>query len=251
MVVPGVRMLTAIPRRLPRSGVRDAGGRENLRLSRPKRGHVPGREVSMSDSPAESSAIDCQSWLDRHGDYLYRYALRTVRRTEAAEDLVQETLLAAWRGRAAFGGRSSERSWLTAILKRKVIDWLRTTVRERARTAEPGPDELDDAAFTKSEKWKGTWKPVAWATDAPDSDTTRAEFWEVVRSCSGKLPPRLRDVFVLRHLEEAESEEICQAAGITPSNLWVMLHRARLRMWRCLTQNWYGTAPSESKAGDA
>lgn len=203
----------------------------------------------MPEPSAEPSAVDCQAWLDRHGDYLYRYALRTVRRAEAAEDLVQETLLAAWRGRAKFAGRSSVRSWLTAILKRKVIDWLRATVRERERTSEVGADKVEDAAFAKSDKWRAKSKPTEWETDGPDSDASRAEFWEVVRSCSGKLPPRLRDVFVLRHLEEAEAAEICQAVDITPSNLWVMLHRARLRMWRCLTRNWYGTDPSEPKAG--
>ena len=204
----------------------------------------------MSDSPPPAPpepAVDCQLWVDRHGDYLYRYALRSVRRSEVAEDLVQETLLAAWKGRAGFEGRSNERSWLTAILKRKVIDWLRATVRERARMGESQGDDFEDGLFDDTGHWRA--KPKEWATAAPDADATRAEFWEVVQSCSGKLPARLRDVFVLRHLEEADAAEICQAVAITPSNLWVMLHRARLRMWQCLSKNWYGLDAGKPKAG--
>jgi RNA polymerase sigma-70 factor (ECF subfamily) len=204
----------------------------------------------MSNTPspvAVPDEVDCQRWVERHGDYLYRYALRTVRRDDAAEDLVQDTLLAAWRGRAGFAGRSSERSWLTAILKRKVIDWLRAAVRERARTADTPADDFEAGLFDDTHHWRK--RPKKWANTAPDADATRAEFWEVVRSCSGKLPPRLRDVFVLRHLEESEAAEICQRVAITPSNLWVMLHRARLRMWRCLTENWYGLDTTEPKAG--
>lgn len=204
----------------------------------------------MSDSPPPAPGpVDCHAWVERHGDYLYRYALRSVRRSEVAEDLVQETLLAAWRARAGFAGRSSERSWLTAILKRKVIDWLRAAVRERARTSDAPTDDFEATMFDESGHWRV--KPGEWSSSAPDADASRAEFWEVVRSCSGKLPPRLRDVFVLRHLEETEAQEICQAVDITASNLWVMLHRARLRMWQCLSRHWYGRDTTEPKAGGA
>lgn len=202
----------------------------------------------MSDV-AQPQVADSRRWVELHGDYLYRYALRSVRRSEVAEDLVQETLLAAWRGRDGFAGRSSERSWLTAILKRKVIDWLRAAVRERARTADATADEVEAGLFDDTDHWRA--KPRDWASAAPDADSSRAEFWDVVRSCSGKLPPRLRDVFVLRHLDEAEAADICQAVDITPTNLWVMLHRARLRMWQCLSKNWFGHDTTDPRAGTA
>lgn len=194
-----------------------------------------------SPEQPRAAPLDPHGWVDRHGDYLYRYALGKVGRGEAAEDLVQEALLAAWRGRAKYAGRATERNWLTAILKRKVIDWLRATVRDRVRT-EPGDDGWADKQFSGG-KWKAG--PGDWLSDAPEAGAERAEFWDTVHGCTDKLPTRLRDVFVLWHLDERPTDEVCQAARVTPTNLWVMLHRARLRMWRCLTRNWYGVEPDD------
>ncbi len=198
--------------------------------------HTPQLPEHLRGAP-----LDPHGWVERHGDYLYRFALGKVGRGEAAEDLVQEALLAAWRGRARYGGRATERSWLTAILKRKVIDWLRAAVRNRGRV-EPGDDGWVDKQF-RGGKWRTG--PDEWEADTPGAGVERREFWEVVSGCTGKLPPRLRDVFVLWHLDERPTDEVCQAAKVTPTNLWVMLHRARLRMWRCLTRNWYGVDPDD------
>lgn len=200
----------------------------------------------MSPTPLHNPTLnepplDPHRWVDRHGDYLYRYALGRVRQGEAAQELVQETLLAAWRGRAGFRGRSSERSWLTAILKRKVIDWLRRAVRDRKQTDKA--DGWADKLFTTDGRWKSG--PGEWASDTPEAGAERDEFWVVVGGCTHKLPPRLRDVFVLWHLEEQPAEGVCRAAGVTTNHLWVMLHRARLRMWRCLSRAWYGIDPDD------
>lgn len=193
--------------------------------------------------PPAHPALDPQRWVERHGDYLYRFAVGRVRRGEVAEELVQDTLLAAWRGRASFGGRASERSWLTAILKRKVIDWLRAAVRDRKRQEEPAEDAWADKLFTSG----GTWKrsPDEWAADTPEGGVEREEFWAAVGVCVQKLPPRLRDVFVLWHLDDRPADEVCRAARVTTNNLWVMLHRARLRMWKCLSRAWYGIDPDD------
>jgi RNA polymerase sigma-70 factor (ECF subfamily) len=187
--------------------------------------------------------LDPAGWVDRHGDYLYRYALRTVRRPEAAEDLVQDALLAAWRNRDGFRGQADERTWLTAVLKRKVIDWLRRTVRERA-AAGPPPGDPADASFTARGKWATA--PPRW----PAADAERDEFWAVVRGCADRLPPRLREVFVLRHLDDQPADDVCRAAGVAPGNLWVMLHRARHGMWLCLGRNGFGQPPATGKAGE-
>ena len=203
--------------------------------------------LTRKEHPLTDNGIDPQRWVDNHGDYLYRYALRNVRRPDVAEDLVQETLLAAWRGRDGFVGRAKERSWLTAILKRKVIDWLRLTIRERKHRAAGGPDERGHDPFGRSGKWRTS--PKRWLTETPDSDAERAEFWDVIHGCVSKLPPRLRETFVLWHLDEKPGDEVCQAIDITPGNMWVMLHRARLRMWQCLTKNWYGLEPTNEKGG--
>jgi RNA polymerase sigma-70 factor (ECF subfamily) len=176
--------------------------------------------------------------MDRHGDHLYRFALARVRRPDVAEDVVQETLLAAWRGRAGFAGAAAERTWLTAILKRKVVDWLRQRVRERP--APDGPDPFADDLFTA----RGTWRvpPGRWG---PHDPAERAEFWAVLHACVGKLPPRLHDAFALRYLDEADGATVCQELGLTPTNFWAVLHRSRLRMWRCLSANWFGDGPAE------
>lgn len=194
-----------------------------------------------TDRPA--AAADPRGWVDRHGDYLYRFALARVRRAEAAEDVVQEALLAAWRGRAEFTGGASERTWLTAILKRKVIDWLRRQVRERPADLDE-PDAFTAALFTR----RGGWKvpPGRWHRDDPAGPAERAEFWAALHACAGTLPARLHAVFALRYLDEADGAAICQELGLTPSNLWAMLHRARLRMWRCLSARWFGEAPPEA-----
>jgi len=186
-------------------------------------------------------ALDPRGWLDRHGDHLYRFALARVRTAGVAEDLVQETLLAAWQGRAGFAGQASERSWLTAILKRKVVDWVRRRVRER--TAGSAAEDAEEAAFDPFDRG-GHWKksPADWARGNPAEHLNRAEFWATLHACLGKLPPRLHDVFVLRYLDEQPGEQVCQGLGLTPANFWVMLHRARLRMSWCLSANWFGDA---------
>ena len=183
---------------------------------------------------------DPAGWLDRHGDYLYRFALARVRQPDAAEDLVQETLLAAWAGRAGFAGRAAERSWLTAILKRKAVDWLRRRVRERAYLeSAASPDPATAGRFTARGKWRE--RPPAWAD--PGGGLARAEFHAAVAACLGRLPPRLREVFTLRHLDETAGDEVCRELGLTPANLWVMLHRARLRLGGCLTETWSRDTP--------
>lgn len=177
-------------------------------------------------------------WLSRHGDALYRFAYARVRRREVAEDLVQEALVAAWRGRGEFAGQAAERTWLTAILKRKVIDWLRVQVREQ----QPAPDESEGTIadlFDARGKWKTP--PVRWTHDDPADLAERQEFWTVMTACAGKLSSRLRNVFTLRYLDDAAADAICQQVGLTPTNLWVTLHRARLQVWQCLSRNWFGT----------
>ncbi len=197
--------------------------------------------MSESDTP-HAALLDPQVWVGRHGDYLYRFAVARVRRQDAAEDLVQETLLAAWKGRVGFDGTASERTWLTAILKRKVIDWLRRQVREPlAVDSNADPERFEIELFTRRGEWKVP--PQSWDRVRSVEALDRDAFWAVLYSCMDKLPVRLRDVFALRYLDEAATESLCQDLSLTPSNLWVMLHRARLRMWWCLSRNWFGEEP--------
>jgi RNA polymerase sigma-70 factor (TIGR02943 family) len=193
---------------------------------------------SSGTRPSSFAGLDAQRWLERHGDYLYAYALQRIRRTEAAEDLVQETLLAAWTNRDGFAGEASERTWLTAILKRKVIDRLRRRVRD-GLAGPPSAELIDDLLFDRHGEWKRSAAAAKCAD--PSAGIERAEFWMAMRGCLAKLPTRLHDAFVLRYLDQAAGKDISRELGLSDANLWVILHRARLRLWHCLSDR--GHAP--------
>ena len=191
----------------------------------------------MHDTPGRLS--DPATWLDQHGDSLYRFALLRVRNPTTAEDLVQETLLAAWRAKAGFAGQAAERTWLIAILKNKLIDHFRRTSRE---TPLPDMADTDDAIDALFAQHNGHWarSPAAWAN--PDDALEQAEFWRVFQDCLADLPARQAQAFTLTEIDGLSTEELCKALAAQPSNVWVMLHRARLRLRECLEQRWFGAA---------
>src|SRR5438094_2117897 len=173
-------------------------------------------------------------WVDDDGECLYRYALVRVRKPEVAEDLVQETFLAAVRGYEKFGGRSSERSWLAGILKmkNKIVDHFRKLGRETSFTdMEFLSDEFSEK-FVSVGFWNHDLGPHEWKPE-PDEVIHRSEFWQVMRACLAKLPQKVRDVFTMREMDDVPSKEICVILSITDSNLWVMLYQAHmvLRVW--------------------
>jgi RNA polymerase sigma-70 factor (TIGR02943 family) len=194
-------------------------------------------ENTMSEGfPAENCSTrpdlpDPAEWRGHYGDALDRYALARLRRPDDAEAAVQEALLAALRARGQFQGRSQPLTWLMAILKRKVVDRLRTAARE-AR----GTDLNDlDAWFDARGKWRKS--PRRW--DDPAAAAERSEFWPVVRRCLARLPARMGAAFALRVLDEQAPAEVCHELGISPDNLWVLMHRARLQLVRCLELHWF------------
>jgi RNA polymerase sigma-70 factor (ECF subfamily) len=189
------------------------------------------RPFSGDDSSTSHRQLpEPAEWLSRYGDALYRYALARLRRPQEAEEAVQETLLAALKARRQFQGRSHPRTWLMGILKRKVVDRLRAAAREASGVA----TDLD-AWFDGRGKWRRP--PVRW--DDPAAAAERSEFWRVVRRCLAKLPARMGAAFTLRTLDEQEPGEVCRQLAVSPANLWVLLHRARLRLVRCLEIHWF------------
>lgn len=176
--------------------------------------------------------LDPQRWLTEHGDYLFRYARRRLRSAELAEDAVQETLLAALRARDGFKGGSSERTWLTGILKHKVVDIIRQQARE---VTAPGSGDEDDAQdwealFDQSGHWHQTFEE--WKTPETELDNSRLR--QALQDCLDGLKPSLAHIFSLRELTGMATEEICKELNITATNAWVMLHRARLFLRECL-----------------
>lgn len=199
---------------------------------------LPGIGDMKEERPvADRQRSDPETWVDRHGDYLYRYALSRIQNPAFAEDLVQETFLAALRSHESFEHRSSERTWLTSILKHKIIDHLRRTQREQPfHDADTFPESIDDL-FDKKGQWKE--KPVKWTVN-PLKLLEQKEFWEVLNRCLSELPERLTQAFKLREMEGLGCEEICNVLNISSSNCWVMLYRARMALRRCLEVNWFG-----------
>src|SRR5689334_6812561 len=184
-------------------------------------------------------------WVDEHGDVLYRYALARVRRPEVAQDLVQETLLAAIRSQERFAGQSSVRSWLCGILKHKLSDYYRKLGRETSFTdLEFLEDECADR-FVPEGFWVHMNGPKEWRPE-PDEVMHRDDFWKTMRDCLGKLPEHIATVFMMREMDEVESKEICVTLSISENNLWVMLHRARMALRECLAVNWFENPEARS-----
>lgn len=184
-----------------------------------------------SAHPPRSAAL---GWLEAHGDALYAFALARVRDPDAAEDLVQETLLSALGSAEQFLGRSAERTWLIGILRHKLVDQLRRSLRERpvGDVAEDGMAELFDD--------RGHWRacPSRWSAD-PRELAESAEFREVLARCLARLPARMAQLFWLRESEGMETSELCEQLAVSPANLWTLLHRARCGLRRCLTLHWF------------
>jgi len=183
---------------------------------------------------------EAEKWLELHGSALYSYALLQTRDEHHAEDLLQETLVAALQAREKFSGTSSTRTWLIGILKHKIIDLFRLHAREFSFDEPPSGGELteavDDDFFDHTEHWKDAL--TDWKT--PERELDRDSFLRFLQFCLEHLPPRVARLFLLRELMEETTEIICKELAITPTNLWTMLHRARLSLRQCLDKNWMG-----------
>lgn len=190
-----------------------------------------------SAAPATPSPLsDPTRWVDDHGDYLFKYAMARLRDETLAEDAVQETFLAALKGGKSFQGRSAEKTWLVGILKNKIIDHFRKSGRETSFT------DLNFYQGEESDRFAGDgWiherGPQEWPD--PGKSLDNELFWQTYRECTGKLPSKVAAVFNLREVDGLDSKEVCALLHISESNLWVMLHRARMALRRCLESNWF------------
>ncbi|MGB4812949.1 MAG: sigma-70 family RNA polymerase sigma factor [Methylophilaceae bacterium] len=179
-------------------------------------------------------STNMNDWLNEHGDYLYRFALARLRNTHQAEDVVQETFLAAIKS-PNFAEQSSARTWLTGILKHKIIDVMRKSQREVAASDLMHDDEDSmDAFFDNTGHWAES--PQAW--DMPAGALEQKQFFLVLQGCMDKLPKKLASLFLMRDVHDTENEVICKEFEISTTNAWVMLYRARMSLRKCLEINW-------------
>ena len=197
---------------------------------------------TIANDTLSAAQVTPNDWLAAHGDYLFNLAVGQVRDPFVAEDLVQETFLAALRARDRFAGRSSDRTWLVGILRHKIFDHLRRVCRER-------PVHVDNAIRSGQEAWDDS---VLWAHEAageclePSRRMELAELREALEMALGKLPPRIAQVFQLYEIEERPNRDVCDQLKISESNLWVMLHRARKQLRDELAGWWKGQSRRDS-----
>ena len=185
-----------------------------------------------------TNQLNPHQWVARHADYLYAYAIARINDEEQARDLVQDTFLAALQKVAVFEGRSSERTWLTAILKNKIIDVYRKR-SSGLRVAEVKDAEDGQNVFFDEDTghWLNEYAPKEFGIEDKDHLVTR-EFETILKKCMQKLPVLWKAVFTMKHIDEEGTDIICAEMKLTPANFWVIIHRAKLNLRACLQKNW-------------
>ena len=178
--------------------------------------------------------INPEKWVETYADYLYNYARFKLPSKEIAEDVVQETFLAAYQSFQNFKGRSSEKTWLVQILKRKIVDYY----RQEAKNKEDNISSFrlpfyEDGDFENH--WIEQRAPQNWDVD---EKIQLDEFNRILQICLSLLPPKHRLVFIMKVLDECESDEVCNEAEISSANLWTIMHRARLQIRECIEKKW-------------
>jgi len=191
--------------------------------------------------PQPAISVDALE-LDKHRPHLIKFAMGQLRNATYAEDVVQETLVAAVQGAERFAGQSSVRTWLIGILKHKITDHFRRQSREA-----PLPD-LDEE--TSLEDLDARFKPDGHFIDNPahvqgadwgdpEATLSQSRFFGVLEECMARLPPNTARAFNMREIMGMDTDEICKELGITATNAWVMLYRARMALRECLQAKWF------------
>ena len=177
-------------------------------------------------------------WVAAHADYLFGFAITRINDEELAKDLVQETFLAALEKVAKFEGKSSERTWLTAILKNKIIDvYRKKSSGLQSKIIKEAEDEQSDFFNADDGHWINNHGPKEFGIEDKDRLVSR-EFELIMQKCLQKLPALWMSVFTMKHIDEEATEVICTELKVTAANFWVIIHRAKLNLRACLQRNW-------------
>jgi RNA polymerase sigma-70 factor (TIGR02943 family) len=180
-----------------------------------------------------------KEWVESFSEGLYLWAFKKTSKKEVAEDLVQETFLAALKAFDKFEGRSSAKTWLHSILNHKIIDYYRKNSKLQAKTDsldEPKAMEVSDAFFKKGH-WNDFQQGNVWNEEEQEL-LDNPEFNKVLAACMGNLPERWHSALTSKYLLQKDAQAICKELDITASNYWQIIRRAKLLVRACLNQNW-------------
>lgn len=176
-----------------------------------------------------------EKWVDRYGDYLFNFTISRVNDPIMAQDLVSETFLAGLKSAHRFKGNSTERTWLISILKRKIIDYYRKI------NSNKGKAEVRMSYLSNSDQ-EGDWmeeKAADLRNPNVEDMIEQRELGDALEQCIACLPERYATIFVQKTIDNLETETICKEHNITASNLWVIIHRARVQLMECLNNKWH------------
>lgn len=200
----------------------------------------PMAENTLSPRDPDTSVLSDTAFLNALRRQMVKFATLQLSNSHAAEDAVQEALMGALKNAKSFAGRAALKTWVFAILKNKIADVLRQKQRmvdasSLLREDEEGEDFSE--LFDQKGFWQADEKPATWGN--PQDSLHQNQFWKVFEVCLEALPGNQARVFMMKEFVELDANEICNTVGITTTNLNVMLHRSRLRLRKCLENNWF------------
>ncbi len=188
----------------------------------------------MQNISANSSSKEIEKWVSLFSDELFTWAFYKISDKELAEDLVQETFLAAYQKINSFENKSEPKTWLFSILKNKIADHFRRSYRNGSNTT-----ISFEHFFDENENWIPDQKPQKWEMEDEKHLLDNFEFNQTLKNCLQKLPEKWNASIVYKFIEEKNAEQICQELDISPTNYWQILHRSKLQLRKCLEMNWF------------
>lgn len=191
------------------------------------------------NNTTDNSAVNPHHWVSRYADYLYTYAVLRINDDDLSRDLVQETFLAALEQMQNFKGNSTEKTWLTAILKNKIMDVYRSRSKGLVKGVKSiNPDGIDTGFFDDDTgHWNDQHRPANMGIEQADAVENK-EFQQILTACMNKLPDLWRAVFSMKHIDDESTEMICSELKLSSSNFWVIVHRSKINLRSCLQKNW-------------
>lgn len=178
--------------------------------------------------------LNPEQWNLSYREYLLRFALQRISDYGSAEDLVQDTFLSGWNARRQFRGDCSEKTWLTGILRNKIIDHYRRNSRRPSVIASDLDGPADESGSVSWMDRQLDLRPV----NRPESETDKREFLDELDRAVNSLPEKMGLAYRMREIEGQSTEEITRKLGITKANLWVLIHRAKQALGEQLDANW-------------